>query len=286
MQSNLLDDEGPSNFAKIFGLNNSYKTVNDLYNNIKKAEVEGIILPYQSNMIENILNLEKITLYDIMVHRIDINAVDKNISVNEALNIFLKLNFSKIPVYEKDIDSIIGICNFKELMNLKDELKNKNIENYIKKPLFVPETMKCEKLLLQMFIEKKDIAIVVDEYGGTSGIVTFSDIVNFVFKTRAQEHIKEKEKLIEVNKDSVILKGDAKLNQVSDIFNISFKNASEFDTIGGFLVGVLGRIPDKNEQPVVEYNGVTFKILSIEKQQIEQISVTKTQEKFKIKTSS
>ena len=222
MQSNSLDDEGPSNFSKIFGLKSQIKTSNEFIYNLKRAEQENFILPTQRKFIENYIKLGHITVYDIMTHRIDIKAVEKKTSVKEALNIFGDLKFSKIPVFEHDIDSIVGVCYIKDLflLSCKEDFKNESIWRYAQKPIFVPETMKCEKLLLEMNKEQKHLAIVVDEYGGTSGIVSFKDILNIIFKTTAEELSSKRSSFVVVDDSTVVLKGDADLKQVSELLNI------------------------------------------------------------------
>ncbi len=281
MQSSSLEDDEPSHFAKIFGLKNSYKNsygiASDLLNHIKKAKANGVILPFQEKIMENILNLGKVTVYDIMTHRIDIKAVEKKTRVKDVLKVFAKLKFSKIPVYEDDVDSIVGVCHLKDLffLSLENSLNDQAISCYMKKPIFVPESMKCEKLLLQMQNEQKDLAIVVDEYGGTSGIVSLKDVLDVVFRTNSDTNNLGCKDFTKIDDYTVILPGDANLKNVSEILNIPIEKSSNFDTLGGFLVVVLGRIPDKNEQPVVNYNGVEFKILSVNKQHIEKVRAVK-----------
>ena len=277
MQSNSLEDDEPNHFSKIFRLKTQYKTDDEFMYNLKRAEREQFIQPTQRKFMENYIKLSRITVYDIMTHRIDIKAVEKNTNVKHALEIFSCLKYSKIPVYENDIDSIIGVCYVKDLffLSCKSDFKDNSIWHYAQKPIFVPETMKCEKLLLQMNKEQKHLAIVVDEYGGTSGIVSFKDILDVIFKTTAEEISSKRNSFTVVDDSTIILKGDTNLMLVSEFLNIKIKENCKFDTIGGFLVDVLGRIPDENEQPVVEYAGVEFKILSVSRQHIDRVRAKK-----------
>lgn len=272
MKKNDSKEDEPSNFPKFFNNKNSYKNKSDeMLKIIKKSQKEDLISNDQESMIEKILELETTSVIDIMVHRIDIKAVEKNSKTEDVLALYVKTNFSKVLIYEDDIDKIIGVVNINEI--LKDLLNNqtKNLSVYIKKVIFIPETMKCSVLYKQLTKEKESLAVVVDEYGGTSGIVSLKDIKNFVFDELDKEHLDKENTPIKLNEKTVVFNGTTDLKEVGDILKITIEENENYDTIGGFLAGALGKIPEKDEHPTINYEGIEFKILSVDKQHIDKV---------------
>ena len=275
MEKNDSKEDEPGNFPKIFNVKNSYKEDKEekkkMLKIVKKSEEEELITKNQAKMIEKILELDTTTVDEIMVHRIDIKAVEKNSKIEDVLNIYIKTKFSKILVFDEDIDSIIGIVYINDIMKDFLNKETKALKDYIKKIVFIPETMKCSVLYKQLTKERKSLAVVVDEYGGTSGIVGLKNIKNFVFNELEKEHKGEEKTPIKLNEKTLVFNGTTDLKEVGDILKISIKENENYDTIGGFLVDVLGKIPEKNEHPTINYEGVEFKILSVDKQHIDKV---------------
>lgn len=280
MESLDLSEDGPSNFSKIFSLKTTYEPKKfSIFKILEKFKNESLITKDEYVMINKILNLKDISIYNVMTHRINIKAVEKIAKIEDVVEIFVSRGFSKIPVYEEDIDKIIGFVNARELFNLKkqNKLKAKDIVKHVKKTLYMPESVKCEAALVQLKREKQELAVVVDEYGGTSGIITLADIKNFVFNEIGREF---KESELKTNdENSLVLEGKTSLKDVGCALNIKIGEENNTETLGGFLVGVLGRIPEKNETPVVSYGGFKFKILSMERQQVKQVEAVKLNSK-------
>ncbi len=272
MEKNDSKEDEPGNFPKIFNVKSSTKEEKErMLKIVKRSEEEEIITKNQSNMIEKILELDTTAVDEIMVHRIDIKAVEQNSKVKDVLNLYVKTKFSKILVFDEDIDSIIGVVYINDI--IKDFLNNetKELKSYVKKIFFVPESMKCSVLYKQLTKERKSLAVVVDEYGGTSGIVGLKNIKNLVFNELEKEHSNEENTPVKLNEKTVVFSGTTDLKEVGDILKISIKENENYDTIGGFLVDVLGKIPEKNEHPTINYEGVEFKILSVDKQHIDKV---------------
>ncbi len=185
MESLDLSEDGPgNNFSKIFSLKTTHEPEKfSMFKFLNNAKQQGLLKEYECGMIENLLNLKNVSVYNIITHRINIKAVEKNTKPEDVIKIFAETGFSKIPVYEEDVDSIIGVVHAKELLKLKINggLEEKSINKYIKKTVYIPESMKCEAALNQLIKENQDLAVVVDEYGGTSGIITLKDVKDFVF---------------------------------------------------------------------------------------------------------
>ena len=275
MQSNDSKEDEPSNFYRIFNLKNVYKNKgNTIEKMIEKAKDGGFISTVQRDMMQKIVNLNQVTVSDIMTHRIDIKAVEKNENINNIFQIYAKIPYSKMPVYDIDIDKIVGIIFLNDLLKAKvnDEYKNKTAKFFMKKPVFVPETMKCDILFKQLVSKKTSLAIVVDEYGGTSGIVSLKDVYDLVFKELEKTNNDSSSKdMIQLKDNSLILNGNTDVKKVGDMLNILIDKDENTGTIGGFLVGVLGRIPEQNEKPTIKYKNVEFKVLAVDRQQISKI---------------
>ena len=279
MESLDLSEDGPSNFSKLFNLKMMYEPEKlSIIKILKKAQQHGLVNENEFKVIEKVLNLKSVSVYNVMTHRVNIKAVEKTAKLEDVMEIFTKTGFSKIPVYEEDVDSIIGVIYVKELLNLKTENKlkekdNKNISKFISKPVYIPESMKCDAALKQLTQENQKLAVVVDEYGGTSGIVTLADIKNFVFDDVGKEFKELPFK--KTSENLMVLEGKTKLKDVSSSLNIRINEEGENETLAEFLVNVLGKIPEQNEKPVVNYGGVEFKIISMENQQIKEVQVAK-----------
>ena len=284
MESNSLTDDGlpnfykeTTNFSRFFGLKTPFKTEKfDIMPLIKKFQKEGLVDEHKTKIIENILNSEKIKVYDLMVHRINIKAVEKDTSLKEVLKLFLKTRFSKILVYEQDIDSVVGVVYFKDLAEVffDEKAKKKDLKNYIKKPIFVPESVKLKSLFTQMQQEKKDIAVVVDEYGGTSGIVCYKDLVDYLFNGLKKDCYIKDLVLKKIDDSSLILNARACVGDVFSFLKIPKQEQKvNLKTLGDFLISILGRIPEKDEQPVIKYKNFEFKILSLKNNFIEKVFV-------------
>lgn len=276
MENNDSNDDEADNFSKIFKVKNIEKDKNKIKSEIlkefeKNELAEEKIFP----IIENVLNLNRFTVDEIMTHRIDLEAVEKNSTVQNVLNVYFKTKNREILVYENDIDRIIGVLYLDEILRcfLEHNDKNEKIEKYIKKLMFVPETMKCLNLLEHFKKEEKNIAVVVDEYGGTAGVVSFKDVKDFIFKDFENLTSAKEKNMVELKDSTILLKGTTNLKEVGTYLNIPIRENENFDTIGGFLVNALGKIPEENEHPTIEYEGVKFKILSVDKQHIEKVQV-------------
>lgn len=284
MESNSLADDGlpnfykkGTNFSEFFGSKTPYKTENfNIMSIIEKFEKEGLINLYETNLIKNITNLKKTKAYKIMTHRINIKAVEKSASLKEVLDLFFKTKLSKILVYEQDIDTVVGVVYFKDLVEvfLDEKSKKNSLKNYIKKPIFVPESAKLKSLFIQMQQEKKDIVIVVDEYGGTSGIVCYKDLVDYLFNGVKDGCFKKDLILKKIDETSLILSAKACVKDVFSFLKVPEQDVG-FKTLGEFLVSSLGRIPEKEEQAVVKYKNLEFKVLAVKNGYIERVMVKK-----------
>ncbi len=241
---------------------------------------QGSIDENEMEMINNIFDFDDKNVVEIATHRKDIVAVPKDISIDELIKVVSTEKFSRIPVYEEDIDNIVGILHVKEFLNhiLTDGKENFNIDNIIMEPYFVPATKKTNSLFKEMQTKKFHLAVVADEYGGTAGIVTMEDLIEEVMGEIQDEYDDEEEPEIEeVTENVTRIEGSADLEDVAKTLDIDMP-VDEYDTLGGFLIARLDRIPEDGETNILlEYKNCIFRIDKVEDKRIVNVTVTKYQ---------
>ncbi len=239
---------------------------------------QGSIDENEMEMINNIFDFDDKNVVEIATHRKDIVAVPKDISIDELINVVANQKFSRIPVYEEDIDNIVGILHVKDFMNrlITKGKDNFNINEIIMEPYFVPSTKKTNSLFSEMQSKKIHLAVVADEYGGTAGIVTMEDLIEEVMGEIQDEYDDEEEPEIEeVTENVTRIEGSASLEDVAKTLDIDMP-VDEYDTLGGFLIAKLDRIPDDGERNIlVEYENCIFSIDKVEDKRIVNVTVTK-----------
>lgn len=269
---------------KLFGLfaNNDEDekdvSENEILMMVDTGGEEGSIDEDEKEMIKNIFDFDDKNAEEIATHRKDIVAVPIDISVEELINIVTSEKFTRIPVYEDDIDNIIGILHIKDFMNaiISNGKDRFNLRDIIMEPFFVPSTKKADDLFEEMQNKKVHMAIVADEYGGTAGLVTMEDLIEEVMGEIQDEYDGEEvPDITEVTESVTRIEGSTPLEDVAEKLDIEMPD-EEFDTLGGFLVGQLERIPDEDETNItVEYKGYIFRIDEIEDNRIAMVTVIK-----------
>ena len=254
---------------KINKINNSKKSTN--------ASPEKPIIQKQE-MIQGILSLSQKNVREIMIPRVDINAIEDTATLKDLVKLIIDEGHSRIPVYSQTIDNIIGIVNVKDLMPFIIDRRMKfNIKKLLHKPYFVPETMPLDELLLQFQKQNLHLAIVVDEYGGVAGIVTMEDILEeIVGEIRDEFDEEEIPEIQTISQNCWEVDSRLSLSDFNNYANCSLPE-EEFDTIGGFVFNLFGKIPKKDEE--IKYNSITFKIKEIKGTRIGRIIVTISPEK-------
>ena len=232
----------------------------------------------KQEMIQGILSLSQKFVREIMIPRVDINAIEDTVNLKELVKLIIDEGHSRIPVYSQTIDNIIGIVNVKDLMPFIIDRRMKfNIKKLLHKPYFVPETMPLDELLLQFQKQNLHLAIVVDEYGGVAGIVTMEDILEeIVGEIRDEFDEEEIPEIQTISQNCWEVDSRLSLSDFNNYANCSLPE-EEFDTIGGFVFNLFGKIPKKDEE--IKYNYITFKIKEIKGTRIGRIIVTISPEK-------
>ena len=219
-------------------------------------------------MINIVFDFGESKAKDVMTPRTDIEAVKYDVSRDNLIQFFKDERFSRAPVYGEDIDDIIGIVYFKDVV-FSDE-KDFDIKKYMREPFFTYESKSTSELFKIMRTRRIPVAIVLDEYGGTSGLVTLEDLVEEIVGEISDEYDEDEDDIEVVKEDEYIIDGSTHIDDVNEMIGTNIES-EDFDTIGGFVIGVLGRFPQKGEK--VEYDGIKFVVEEIDKNRIEKLRI-------------
>ncbi len=229
---------------------------------------EGVLETEERQMINNVFEFGDSKAKDVMTPRTDIEAVKSDISREELIKFFKEEKFSRAPVYGEDIDDIIGTIYYKDVIFSDEE--NFDINNYIREAFFTYESKGTSELFRIMRTKRIPVAIVVDEYGGTSGLVTLEDLVEEIVGEIADEYDEVEEDIEVIKEDEYIIDGSTHIDDVNEMIGTNIET-EDFDTIGGYVIGVLGRFPEAGE--VVECDNVRFVVEEIDKNRIEKLRI-------------
>lgn len=246
----------------------------------------GTIEESQREMIENIFEFDDNSAGDVMTHRTDVIAVDRSATVAEVAGQAVETGFSRLPVYEKNVDNIIGVIYVKDLLQLicdKDGetlsgLDKMPIDSYIRPVIYVPESAACRSLFAKFKTTKTHIAVVVDEYGGTAGIVCMEDLLESIVGDIEDEYDEQEEEVKELRKDEYLLDGTIDLADVTELLSVEFPEDEDYDTLGGFIIHTLGLIPDEGTNPFIDFSGWRFTVMNVDDRRIEKVRAARLQE--------
>lgn len=255
-------------------------TEEEIISMVNEGHEQGVLLATEAEMITNIFEFGDKEAHDIMTHRNHIVAVEGNMPLKEAMAFMLDANNSRFPVYDENIDHIIGILHLRDAMRIhasKEDLNLpvKEIQGLLRDAVFIPETKNIDALFQMMQSSKTQMVIVVDEYGQTSGLIAMEDILEEIVGNILDEY-DEDEEYIEAtdNADEYIIEGKTPLEELEERFQISFEE-EEFETLNGFMISKLDKIPEENEDFDIDVGDYNFKILSVENKMIQSVLVTK-----------
>ena len=249
---------------------------------VEVGKEHGVINETEQEMIENIIEFDEKIAREIMIPRTKVFLIDKNISIHELFENKEIEKYSRIPVYENEADNIIGILMAKDLMieAYKKGFDNIKISDLVQEAYFVPETKNVNELFNEMQLEKKHITILIDEYGGFSGIVTLEDLIEEVMGNIDDEFDDEDLSIHQISKNKYLVNGDVSLYDLNDNFHFELES-KYYDTLSGILIENLGYIPEDNEniEPIT-INGVIFKPQRVRNKKIEKVVMTFDKEKL------
>ena len=273
-------EENVSKIDSVTNLLEQGHTPESLLEKVLEGYEKGVLTRREMKMITNIFEYMDSDAKDIMTHRKNIVALDGEESLEKALTFMLEENKSRFPVYEEDIDNIVGILHIRDAMQsyLDGPARKKpvhDLKDAIRPAGFIPETKAIDKLFQQMQQDKSHMVIVLDEYGQTSGIVTMEDIVEEIVGNIQDEYDEEEELIIKQADGTYIVDGMTQLEDLEELLGISF-NEEDYDTINGYLIDCLDRIPSEDEECQVEFGGYLFHVLSVDNNTIRKVLVSRT----------
>lgn len=238
------------------------------------GEEKGVIEGSQKDMINNIFEFDDITAEEIMTPRTDVAALEAEDGVEEALRVGIEGGYSRLPVYEDDIDHVIGVLYIKDLLRYvgQEVPADMSLRRLMRETYFVPGTKRCGDLFSEMTEKHIQMAIVVDEYGGVAGIVTMEDLLESIVGNIQDEFDHEEEEVTRLNDTSFEIDGSLDMEELGELLHMKFPEG-DYDTVAGFLMDQLGRIPDEDEHPVVAYGGAVFTIQKVDDRRIELVHV-------------
>lgn len=261
--------------VKIFGLNKDDTSDNvseeDIIDVVTSGVESGVVDEERQKIIESTLKFNHLTATDLMTPRVDVFMIDIDDSQTENINLILEEKYTRVPVYKKTKDNIIGIINVKDITVAakKNGFGKINIEKIMREPLFVREHIKANQLFMKMKANKQQIALLMDEFGGFSGIVTMEDLIEEIVGNIYDEFDDDERNIVKVGEDEYIVKGSTPIQEINQELDLTLDESNiEYDTIAGFVVANINKIPEVGETIKVEYENLYFEVKDMENNRI------------------
>lgn len=265
-------------FVRLFGVDPEEEeervTEEEIRMMVDVGEEKGTIHVSEKEMINNIFEFNNKTVSDIMTHRTDIAALPIDASLHEVIDFINTEKYSRIPVYEDNIDNIVGVMHSKYVFKFvtNDDTSNFSLKELIRQPYFVPESKRTDELFKELQQNNTHMAIIIDEYGGTAGIVTLEDLIEEIVGNIFDEDDDEEKELEKIDDNTFIIKGSISLDEAQDILGATLP-VDDYETLSGFIIGQIGRIPEKGDEPTIEFNELVFKVEEVDEKKVSKVKV-------------
>ena len=232
----------------------------------------GLIATQQKEMIDNILEFDDVDVSDVMTHRRNIVGVEINTKIKDVVYLAVNESYSRMPVYRENIDNIIGVLHVKDMMieMRKHPLKKGDVRQMLRQPFFIPETKEADELFRIMQETRHHMALLVDEYGGFSGIVTIENLVEEIMGDINEEYEEVVPEIECVREDEYKIDGGVLIDDLNDELGLKLETEN-YDTLSGYLIEKLGHIPAKEDRDIIETDGLIFKIEEVKDNRITQV---------------
>ena len=263
--------------SKIFGVSEKDEEVvteEEIKMMVDEGEEKGSIKEEEKNLINNVFEFNDITVSEIMTHRTDIYAIDIDQNLNDLIQELDEYKYSRIPVYEESVDEIKGILYLKDLLKYLKSNNNIELKTIIHPAYFVAQSKPINEVFKELQKNNNQMAIVVDEYGGTAGLVTMEDILEELVGDIFDEYDEIEKEYEKIDDNTYLINGNVTINDVKKILEINIPEG-DYETLSGYLQDMLGRIPEDEEKPIVETNEATYKIEEYEDKRILKVKVCK-----------
>lgn len=245
-------------------------TEDELKTIVNVSHEEGVLEVEERTMIHNVFNFGDTMAKDVMTPRTNMISIDVNCTYAELTEMFKTEQFSRVPVYEESFDNIIGIVTIKDFVFNIEDTSDFHMEKYLRKPFFTYEFKLTTDLLSEMRAARAQIAIVLDEYGGTAGIVTIEDLIEEIVGEIVDEYDEIERDIVVIREDEYVIDGSTRIEDVNDMIGKHIES-EHFDTIGGYVIEIVGKLPAEGD--IIENEGIKFIIERVDKNRVEQIRI-------------
>lgn len=274
----------------LYGMKNNKKTLDGILGNddvteeeiismVREGHEQGTILASEAEMIHNVFEFDDKEVKDIMTHRKNIVSLDGNMSFIDAIEFIIDTGKSRFPVYENDVDSIIGVLHIKDAFTFfeKNEVYRssiKDIDGLIRPVDFIPETVNINDLFKKMQSKKSHLAMVVDEYGQISGLIAMEDILEELVGNIEDEHDEEENYIRKNDDETFIMDGMTEFSDVKEALSLPVDDDA-YETLNGFIISLSDKIPEEGDKTVISAYGYRFSVMSVEDKVIKQVMIKK-----------
>lgn len=234
---------------------------------------EGVFEENENKIIQGTMKLKAVNVSEAMTHRTDIIAIPANASIEEVVSVVNREKFSRLPVYEDNIDNIVGILYAKDLieyLSMPNHEDGFNVMNFCRDPYMAPMFKKMDELFKDFQQNNIHIAIIIDEFGGTAGIVTLEDLLEEIVGEIFDEDDEVIKEIVKYDDNTFFINGGIDLDEVEEYFNVDLP-VEEYETLNGFMISQIGRIPKEGEHDEIEYAGLTFRIEEVDSRMISKV---------------
>ena len=269
--------------SKIFGVSEQEEeivTEEEIKMMVDQGEEKGSIEETERELINNVFALNDIVASEIMVYRTDIYAIEANQNLYDILDEIDEYKYSRIPVYEHTIDDIIGILFLKDILKSVSARKEIKIKDIMRDAYFVPESKPIDEIFKELQTNKKQMAIVVDEYGGTAGLLTMEDILEELVGNIFDEYDEVEDEYKKIDENTYLVEGSLSLYELKKILKVELPEG-DYETLSGYLIEKLGRLPEENEHPIIEDENLTYRIEQYEDKRIQWVKICKNNQEKK-----
>ena len=266
--------------SKLFGVGEAEEEVvteEEIKMMIAEGEEKGTIERGEKQLLNNVFEFNDIIVSEIMTPRTDMYAIDINKNLREMLDEIDEFKYSRIPVYNESIDDIEGILFVKDILKPLKDNEEIDIRKIMREPYFVPESKDIDELFKEMQQNKVQMAIVIDEYGGTAGLITMEDIIEELVGNIFDEYDEEELDIKKIDENTYIVNGMITSYELKKIFDVELPEG-DYETLSGYLLDKLGRIPEEEEHPVIEDENLTYRVEEIEDRRIKYVKVCRNME--------
>ena len=253
------------------------ETEEEILSLVEEGKEKGLIEDDTKNIIENVFDFDDTVAYEIMTHRRDMTSLEDTEPLDRVVSTAIDSGHSRIPVWHDDIDNIVGILYVKDLLQYvgKPAPSDFKLRSLLRPAMFVPRTKDCRSLFAFMQKHRTQIAVVVDEYGGTEGIITLEDLIEDILGNIRDEYDDEEDEIRRLDDGRYTVDGSTSLDDVEELTGVTLSD-SDSETVAGFILDKLGRIPTSDEQPYVESDGLRFTALRTDDRRILEVLIEKT----------